>query len=140
MGSTGWTHFVPYQASIAKALQELQEEVRRTGEFAGGFEGVGDSDDLLGILEANESEGTQGTHSVLDIFGGISDEPQMFAASPLDKEMLVELFGTTMPSREQVEEKDLELNEPIERWQARYLIIYRDGKPSEICFTGNTGD
>src|SRR3954471_24811363 len=124
MGSTGWTHFVPYQTSIATALQELQDEVRRTGQFAGGFEGVGDSEELLGILNSNDSEGTQGTHSVLDIIGGISEEPQMFAASPVAEQTLLELFGTTEPSRDEVEEKDLELNEQIERWQARYLIVY----------------
>ena len=137
MGSTGWTYFVPYQPDVAKAFQELRREIRTSGEYCGAENDPGSSEEL--DIELLLRQGNEGTHSALDIVG-LSDTPMICCASPLDPEILTALFGTTQPTREQVEAKETELNEPIERCEARYLIIYRDGMPSEICFSGNTGD
>jgi protein tyrosine phosphatase len=33
MGASGWVYFVPFQVDIAKALQQLREEVFRRGDY-----------------------------------------------------------------------------------------------------------
>jgi len=69
----------------------------------------------------------------------ISEEPEFFAASPLPDERLLELFGTTQPTRTTVE-KDQDFFEEIDRGHGIYIIVYRDGKPDEICFAGYSFD
>jgi hypothetical protein len=56
---------------------------------------------------------------------------------------LLSLFGTTMPSGEQVDELtgQPKLYEFVDqRWTGRYLVTYRDGKPDGLFFYGVSGD
>jgi hypothetical protein len=87
-----------------------------------------------------------GTHSILDILA-VGAEPDFGTAGPVPDEVLTASFGTTRPTAEQVGPgypsypKPLaRLIEDLERWQAVYFVIYKDGAPHQIAFEGNSGD
>ncbi len=91
------------------------------------------------IDEALRLADTEGTHSILDI-EAVGDEPGFGIAAPLDDEALVEFFETAQPTREQVDELWADISENIERWEAVYFAIYKDGRPVEYAFIGCSGD
>jgi hypothetical protein len=92
------------------------------------------------IEELLERAAADGTHSILDITH-VAEHPEFAAASPLDEELLDEGFGTQRPTREQVTPDFLmRLGGALERWQAFYFALYRDGRPSEYVFVGCSGD
>lgn len=92
------------------------------------------------VLLRNQPDGT---HSILDV-DRITMQPDFMSVSPLPKKIILELFGTDKPTREMVE--TLERSDPgricgsCERWQGIYLIIYQNGKATEIFFSGISGD
>jgi hypothetical protein len=49
-------------------------------------------------------------------------------------------FGTAEPTRDQVEQHWSDVAEQLGRWQARYVVVYRDGQPHEYAFIGCSGD
>ena len=60
---------------------------------------------------------------------------------------LVRSFGTTEPTRRMIEDnmanaadEDDDLYQNIARGQGFYVVVYKDGKPSEIFFGGYTYD
>lgn len=96
MGASGWTYFVPYQANVQTAFDQLQAEVLERGDFSKGdawWEGLTledylppdrlSSDDIESYRQELESmqrqtypttieqwrkwNGPDGTHSILDI-------------------------------------------------------------------------
>jgi len=69
----------------------------------------------------------------------VADEPDFNAVSPLPPEDLMELFGTDKPTREMIEGND-ELFEALGRGQGVYVVVYKDGRPSEIFFAGYSFD
>lgn len=88
---------------------------------------------------------TGGTHSPLDL--DFHPDPEQSTVLPLSAEHLLEHFGTTQPTKPQVERFfetggfDLsDENAPYHGWQAIYFLIYANGQPHEICFDGATGD
>lgn len=94
------------------------------------------------IEQLLESQGENGTHSILDIVS-ISSEPKFGAISPFPQTKLVGCFGSETPSHSQIEEvrSSGSLEKYVsERWQGIYIIAYRDGSPSEIFFAGCSGD
>lgn len=110
MGGSEWQYFVPYQADIEKALQELRQAEFETGDFyypddtyrehteeerwnwlrygvpLPGSEGLPKPDTIKNLLQLKAEEGT-GT--ILDID----------SAYPLSSEQLIEIFGTDKPTR-----------------------------------------
>jgi hypothetical protein len=90
------------------------------------------------IEEAFEDADADGTRSILDMMQ-VSATPDYNAVAPLPEEDLINLFGTDKPTHEMIEESD-ELYEMLERGQGRYVIVYRDGQPSEIFFAGYSFD
>lgn len=94
------------------------------------------------MAELLERCGANGTHSILDI-ARVGKRPGFGVAAPVPKKVLAESFGSTEPTREQLEPLPEPLDQYFERlgrWQAAYLIIYKDGRPHEILFEGNSGD
>jgi hypothetical protein len=91
------------------------------------------------IQELLRNNAESGTHSILDIFG-IADEPTFGAATPVPDEELRRVFGTTQPTVDDVESVLADFAENLERWQAVYFIVYKDGQPYEIHFEGCSGD
>lgn len=163
MGGTAWNYFTSYQDDVEKALQALRRDVfenytkgqRKPSDFdllapaeKFAFEGVLDSDDAIeiegfnSIEELLEETGAEGTHSILDIQRtGINSE--FGVAWPAPENALIKLFGTNKPTHEQIAEKaEFELVDEleVERWEAVFVIVYKDGKPSEIYFEGSSGD
>ena len=69
----------------------------------------------------------------------ITDSPAFGAVSPLDDAELLELFGSTSPSRAAVESCD-DLFDGIERGHGIYVIVYEYGRPVQIYFAGYSYD
>ena len=91
--------------------------------------------------ELLEASGESGTHSILDI-AHVSNIPGFGVAAPLNDDELLRIFGTTHPSKSMVSKAEqsgalIELREP---WQGTYVIVYDHDQPSEILFTGASGD
>lgn len=132
MGAEAWDYFVPYQDDIQAALEQLREREFRAGRFNGR------ESNPTTIEEAREAGDADGTRSILDI-DRIGDEPDFGVVVPLSSEQLMDFFGTEQPTHAMVE-KNLDFYEDIERGQGIYIIVYKDGKPSEIFFGGYSYD
>ena len=166
MGASGWQYFVPYQSDIAKALNELREQVFESDDYYKRLPLWQDMDEDEYANEPNEDireqltswlrtmkamkdpttieelfmwNGEDGTHSILDI-NNVSDSPDFGTISPLSQKELMSFFGTYEPTRAMVEQKANEIMDLRERWQGTYVIVYKDGLPNEIFFTGFSGD
>ena len=91
------------------------------------------------IDELLEQAAESGTHSVLDI-ERVGARPGFGVAVPLSPTAVRRAFGSVEPTREQVEEGWAGVAERLGRWQARYLVVYHDGRPAEFAFIGCSGD
>ncbi|GAB3055499.1 hypothetical protein GCM10027053_15460 [Intrasporangium mesophilum] len=92
-------------------------------------------------LLANQPE--IGTHSIIDIFGGVSETPKPFTVSPLTPGQLRHEFGTEHPDVEMVTQwmaGGAGIGSYRRSWSGAYVIAYSDGVPSHLCFTGFSGD
>ncbi len=136
MATSGWVYYVPYQQDIEKALQDLREQVFRTGQYQRWPDVQGAT-----IDEVVAESGYSGTHSILDI-ERVSPLPALQAVSPLSAERLQEVFETDKPTRQMVEDmiEDDELEELNPRYQGIYIIVYKSDQPDTICFVGYSGD
>lgn len=138
---------MPYQADLQAALDGLREQEFNAGRYnpvmafikfpiTPSSPAPGAEHDS--IEDAQEDADADGTRSILDI-EAIADEPDFSVAAPFTDEELQDFFGTTQPSRAMVE-GNFDLFEELERGQARYVILYADGQPSEIFFAGYSYD
>lgn len=132
MGAEPWSSFTKYDPDFQRALDTHRRDVFDAGQFRYAEEGPSSIEEALEIADAD------GTASVLDILQ-ISDEPDFCCAAPLSREELKRYFGSEQPTRNDVETSD-ELWEDLERGQARYAVVYDEGKPSEIFFAGYSFD
>jgi hypothetical protein len=86
-----------------------------------------------------------GTHSIIDI-SEIAPIAGFGAAAPLSSEELKRFFVTDKPTRAMIESKERDLGRFLQqdigryRYEATYIIVYKDGEPAEIYFTGYSGD
>jgi hypothetical protein len=147
MGAHPYFYFVPYQADINAALQELRDREFTAGRYnpvipflefpleSDAPEPGAEHDSIEEALEASDADGTR---SILDL-DHISDDPDFCAVSPLPPEELKRLFGSAQPTRKMIEESD-ELFEGIERGQGVYIITYQNSQPDEIFFAGYSFD
>jgi hypothetical protein len=91
------------------------------------------------------SQDEAGTGSILDI-KAISATSDFAAAAPLTPQQLETFFGTDTPTHEMVEAKSFELARYLQKdvgryWcQGTYIVVYKDGQPWELFFTGYSGD
>jgi hypothetical protein len=97
--------------------------------------GVPDDPDTLLAAQPHS-----GTHSIIDMAGGVSEHPRVGAVSPLTDDELRAAFGSTTP-----------LSGQVQTWMksgrglrghciGTYVISYRDGQPDHIHFGGYSGD
>lgn len=134
MGASGWSYFVGYKSDPNEALQELRLEEFKNKRFYVYDEVSGNSpDELLRNSEEN------GTHSIIDI-SSISETDDLFKNGTINNEELIKIFGTDKPTREMIEANEFVLQTYRGRWACTYVICYKDGNPSEIYFTGYSGD
>jgi hypothetical protein len=156
-----WYYFVPYQSDINRALQALRRQVFERGRYHRpaafyahmltlqpevGPERVASAIRTLWAApprtmdELIERNGEAGTHSIIDI-EQVWDQPGFGVAWPLTPDQLLDVFGTTEPTRDQVllHERSGILGAYRQRWQALYIVVYCGGLPSEIFFRGYSG-
>ena len=147
MGGEPWFYFVSYQADVNSALQALRQREFRAGrynpvmpmpEFPVDAGAAGPGAGHASIEEAIEDADADGTRSILDM-ERVSDDPDYGSITAVSDEDLVDLFGTSRPTREMIESTD-DLFEALERGQGVYIVAYRDDKPSEIFFAGYSFD
>jgi len=144
MGAQPWYYFVPYQPDISQALQELRLQEFEAGRYYPATEFPGLAGPQMSdpqhssIDEAVKASLDTGTRSILDI-QRIANELDYQAVSPLPDEELLRLYGTTEPTREQVEAA-MEFYEMLDRGQGFYLVTYRAGSPHQILFAGYSFD
>ena len=91
------------------------------------------------IEELLEMVAEDGTHSVLDI-EHVGESPEFGVAAPLPQSMIERAFGSARPTHDQVEAKWGQIADPLDRWQAYYVTVYKDGEPAEYAFIGCSGD
>jgi len=132
MGAEAWDYFVPYEEDIDQALQKLRVREFRAGRYNGAERHAASIDEVLENMDAD------GTRSILDMTH-VAEEPEFFAVARFTKEQLLRVFGTERPTREMIEGNH-DLYEELDRGQGAYVIVYKDGKPSEIFFAGYSFD
>ncbi len=141
MGASGWSYYVPCDGDVAAALTRCRHDTFAKGayyvfppkpEFSGSVE-----DRIAQLLESND---TEGTHSILDMMLGVSQQPSFGTVAPLSDARLVELFGTTRPDHAAVSALQMELMEERRRWQGTYVLVYDGDVVSEVLFIGFSGD
>lgn len=163
MGASGWHYYVPYESDFGAALARLQQQVFASGDYY--HRGKGRKPrSIKELLHRNAEEGT---HSILDItrVGARPTKPgaEDFTPRPdldeaarsrwvedlisrigsvreLHPDDLVELFGTTMPTRKQVEDRQDEIMEMRTRGSGTIVVIYEGKQPTELLFIGFSGD
>lgn len=82
-----------------------------------------------------------GTGTILDM-RGIANEPSYFEIAPLSEKKLVDILGTSQPTRELIEIKKIKraIIEHQRSQMGSYIIVYKNGQPDEIYFVGFSGD
>ena len=147
MGAVPYYYFVKYNPDINAALQELRDREFKAGrynpvihhlDFPIEPDSPSPGAQHESIQEALEASDADGTRSILDL-NRISDEPDFCAVAPLQPERLQELFGTSQPTHETIEQCE-ELFESMDRGQGVYIIAYQNGQPDEIFFGGYSFD
>lgn len=127
---------------LSRADRTLVKRLRAIGKLATRF-GAGPPAASGGapgsITELLERAAECGTHSILDI-EQTATRPRFGAADPMTGAALRRVFRTTEPTHEQVEAHWPGIAESLGQWQARYLVVYRDGQPQEYAFIGCSGD
>jgi hypothetical protein len=147
MGAHPYWYFTPYDPDIDAALQRLRRQEFKAGrynpvmryiEFPIDPAAPAPGPQHPSIDQARAAADAEGTRSILDI-DAVGDAPDFGIAAPLDDEALEDLFETTEPTHERVE-SSLDVFDRIERGQAIYVVVYRDGKPDELFFAGYSFD
>ena len=77
--------------------------------------------------------------NILDLTG-VSRVPKVGKAQRLSLERIKEVFGTTTPTRQQVNDGMERLEHSISRGAAVCFPIYEDGKPVDWFFAGYSSD
>jgi hypothetical protein len=148
MGGEPYWYFVKYKPNLGAVLQELREREFRAGrynpampflEFPLDESAPGPGAQHDSIEEALEDSDADGTRSILDI-QAIGDEPDFSVAAPLPDETRQELYGTTQPTRQMIEDNQLEFLEDVDRGHCVYVLAYKDGKPDQVLFAGYSFD
>jgi hypothetical protein len=147
MSAVPYWYFEKYQLDVDAVLQALRQREFQAGRynpvipdpvFPPSPDSASPGAQHASIREAMLAAGAEGTRSILDL-GGVSEQPGFGVVSPLSEEALESIYGTTMPTREMVEE-DMAFLEETERGHGVYIILYRDGEPDEILFAGYSFD
>lgn len=63
-----------------------------------------------------------------------------YKAFPFSEETLMHFLGTVRPTKEDFEAIYMDIEPTVPRSTACYAVLYEDSRPSEIVFTGRTGD
>src|SRR5262249_23676184 len=148
MGAVPYFYFVKYQEDAQAALDALREREFVAGRYnpviwAPALTPVNPNQASPGaqhasIEEALEAAAEDGTRSILEL-DHVCDQREFCAACRLPDEVLEELYGTTQPTRQMIEQ-NMDFMEDVERGQGVYVVAYRNGKPHELFFGGYSFD
>jgi hypothetical protein len=148
MGAVPWFYLVPHQADVRQAMLDLRQREFQAGRYHPVVAFPHMTQGTPGARHrtidlARQAADADGTRSILDMDdvsddSSDPDDPQFGVVSRVPDDMLEDLYGTTQPSRDMVQ--DMEFLEEIERGTGVYIIVYDRGKPSEICFAGYSYD
>ncbi len=147
MGADPYWYFVPYEPDIESALQKLRRREFEAGRYNPVIKSMrfplSDPPPSPGrqhgsIEAAIEDSAEDGTCSILDI-RSVGDAPGLCTAGPLPDDELLECFGTTKPTREEVGASD-GFWETVDRGEGLYIIVYKGNEPDEIFFGGYSFD
>jgi hypothetical protein len=146
MGGHPWWYLVPYEKDVANSLETLRQREFKAGRYNPAEDFPRFPVDLnhapgrkhSSIDAAREDSDADGTRSILDV-SRVGAEPDYDVVASLPDDALVEFFGTTKPTAEDVEGAD-ELFEDIERGQGIYVVVYDNDRPSQVFFAGYSYD
>ena len=145
MGASGWVYFAPYEEDLTAVLDELREDVFRSGKYFKLWERYpkilkGGRKPPTTIDEGLELNAESGTHSILDVVD-VVDEREAGYVAPIPEDELERFFGTTRPTRDMVDTSEVfELVEDWGRYEGAYFLLYSGDRPTEVCFVGFSGD
>ncbi len=145
MGGMTWHYFAPYQEDTAKALEDLREEVFRSGNYRKPFGHESSDFQPQSIDELWQTfaqvEDVGGTHSILDIFQ-VSETPEMASVSPLPPQDIIRIFGTATPDKAMlVKAVEADSFDHVPRWHCISLAAFdANGEPVELLFYGVSVD
>jgi hypothetical protein len=153
MGAHPYWYFVPYEADFDAALQKLRLREFQAGRYnpvtpfqtfpvdlsAPTPGAMHDSIDQ--VMEASAEDGSRSILDIAQVAPAPFDGSGMpfFTAFPLDPSDMEDLFGTSKPTREQVQTNQ-RMWDRIERGSAVYTVIFDRGEPHEIFFGGYSFD
>lgn len=159
MGASGWEYRTPYDGSLGRSLEVLQEQVLASGDYIWPWDDV-DPDDgdvlprpttLAELATAKEAEEfwEEGTHTVLDmhqIADDPVDDPAEGVVRPLTSDEVLQVFGVAEPGPQDLDR----VVEPgpggplgdlmDDRWTGRCVVASQGGRPVEVYFWGFSGD
>ena len=147
MGSHPYIYFTQYDPNTNAALQALRRREFDAGRYNPVTPFIEFPIDPVkpfpgarhpSIEAARQAAGADGTRSILDI-ERVGDEPDFGVAVPLGDAALEAMCDTTKPTHDMVE-TNLDVFDCIERGQAIYIVVYRDGRPDELFFAGYSYD
>lgn len=144
MGGEPYYYFVTYEPDAGHALASLRQREFEAGRYFPVVDSPMASASAApgrkhaSIDAALEASMETGTRSILDITI-VGTEPDYGTAALLDAADLEHFYGTAQPTRAAVED-DMSFLEDVERGQAVYFVVYKDGKPDEILFAGYSYD
>lgn len=148
MGGQPWWYFIDYEPDVNAGLQALREREFKAGrynpvipflEFPIDPNCPSPGAQHFSIEEAMEASDADGTRSILDVYAGLSDTPDYGCVAPLSTEKLILYFGTDKPTHEMIDSSH-DFFDDIERGQGIYVIVCKEGNPSEIFFAGYSYD
>ena len=91
------------------------------------------------IDELRDWNAEEGIGSILDMLR-VDSVQEYGTVSPLTDDQLHDLYGTTKPTHEQIEQAKQIYRKYRERGEGLYIIVYKTDEPSEIFFAGSSGD
>jgi hypothetical protein len=141
MGASHWSYREKFRGDIASTLAALQAELFEGSEYDE------HCDSLENLWADEEFMGTEGTHSVLDIYRLVApDAPrQRFGyfnnMRPLTEAEMLAAFDCPRPTLATFEEAREAGRLPDDgRWNGCCAVIYKHGQPDEVAFWGYSGD
>jgi hypothetical protein len=147
MGAHPYWYFTPYEEDFESVLHELRRREFEAGRYNPVMRFIEFPIDPavespgaqhLSIEHARDAADMDGTRSILDI-ENIGETIEIGSAAPVDDDVLEELYETTQPTRQMIE-SNMDFFDRIDRGQAVYIVVYKDGKPNELCFAGYSFD
>lgn len=168
MGAELWQYFVPFQSDVAAAMQALQQREFAAGRYHSRRASDPSLPPPQAIDDLRENYlSEEGSRSILDMMGVADDAgdvgtpaeiADMIAEMPeglrgafgggmpafctvvrMSDADLQRFFGTTRPTREQVEANS-DFHDDIQRGCGIYIVVHRDGRPDELFFAGYSFD